>query len=350
MEFGSFIEFHLREGLSQADAFEEAFAHVDMAEQLGLGAAWLAEAHFNAERSVLSSPLVLASAIAARTKRIKVGTAVLVLPLGNPLRIAEEAATLDHVSEGRFEFGIGRSGLPGSYEGYNLPYAESQERFAEYLEIILKAWTNESFSHDGKYFSFDDVCLVPKPYQSPHPPVRIAANSSETFPRMGALGYPIFIGLRRATMTEVAEQVRSYQQSWNDAGHTERPSVNLRVPVYVADTEEQAFSEPQESFMTQFHKLGRAVASSVTTPGADPHGDRAETGQQLASVTWEQVLENKKVVVGTAETVTEQLHEMASELALDGFAVEFNAGERIPRDKVEHSLTLFCERVMPSFN
>ena len=350
MEFGSFMEFHRRQGLSQADAFEEAFAHVDMAEQLGLGAVWLAESHFNAERSVLSSPLVLASAIAARTNRIKVGTAVHVLPLGNPLRIAEEAATLDQVSGGRFEFGVGRSGLPGSYEGYNLRYDESQERFAEYLEIILKAWTNDSFSHDGKYFSFHDVCLVPKPYQSPHPPVRVAANSSETFPRMGAMGYPIFIGLRRAGMTEVAEQVRSYQQSWNDAGHKGSPSVNLRVPVYVADTREQALSEPQESFMTQFHRLGRAVAGSADTPGADPHGDRAASGQQLASMTWEQVLDDRKVVVGTAEMVAEQLHEMATELGLDGFAVEFNAGERIPRERVAHSLTLFCERVVPSFN
>ena len=164
------------------------------------------------------------------------------------------------------------------------------------------------------------------------------------------MGFPIFIGLRRATMTEVAGQVRSYQRSWNDADHKGRPSVNLRVPVYVADTEEQALSEPQESFMTQFHRLGRAVASSADTPGADPHGDRAESGQQLASVTWEQVLDDRKVVGGTPETVAEQLHEMASELDLDGFAVEFNAGERIPREKVANSLTLFCERVVPSFN
>lgn len=350
MEFGSFVEFHRREGVSQSEAFEESFAHIDMAEELGLGTVWLAESHFNAEKSVLSSPLVLASAIAARTERIKVGTAVQVLPLGNPLRIAEEAATLDHVSEGRFEFGVGRSGLPGSYEGYNLLYSESQERFAEYLEIILKAWTNERFSYEGKYFSFQDVCLVPKPLQSPHPPVRVAANSSETFPKMGAAGFPIFVGLRRATMTEVAGQVRSYLEAWDDAGHRGRPGVNLRVPVYVAETEEQALSEPQESFMTQFHRLGRAVASSVVVPGADPHGDRAESGQQLASITWEQVLDDRKVVVGTPETVAENLQQMAEELSLDGLAVEFNAGDRLPRDKVARSLTLFCEKVMPSFN
>ena len=125
MQFGSFMEFHRREGSTQADAFREAFDHIALAEELGLDAVWLAESHFNPARSVLSSPHAIASAIAARTKRLKVGTAVSVLPLGNPLRTAEEAATIDHISEGRFEFGVGRSGLPGSYEGYNIPYAES---------------------------------------------------------------------------------------------------------------------------------------------------------------------------------------------------------------------------------
>ena len=349
MEFGTFVEFHRREGRSQAQAFEESFAHVDAAEGLGLDTVWLAESHFNAERSVLAAPLVLASAIAARTERIKVGTAVQVLPLGNPLRIAEEAATLDHVSGGRFEFGVGRSGLPGSYEGYNLLYSESQERFAEYLEIILKAWTSERFSHEGRYFCFHDVCLVPKPLQSPHPPVRIAANSPETFPRLGKMGFPIFVGLRRATMTEVSGQVRSYEEAWERAGHEGRPSVVLRVPVYVAESEERAHTEPRESFMTQFQRLGRAVASSAVVPGADPRGDRAESGEQLAAMTWDDVLREEKVIVGAPETVAEQIRKVTDELGLSGVAAEFNAGDKLPRESIARSLRLFCEEVAPAF-
>ena len=203
MEFGSFMEFHRREGKSQADAFREAFDHIACSEELGLDAVWLAESHFNPARSVLSSPLAIASAIAARTKRLKVGTAVSVIPLGNPLRLAEEAATIDQISEGRFEFGVGRSGLPGSYEGYNISYAESRERFYEYLEIILAAWTNERFSYEGKYFSFKDVCLVPKPYQSPHPPIRIAATTTDTFPVIAEMGFSVFIGVRSLNMQQV---------------------------------------------------------------------------------------------------------------------------------------------------
>ncbi len=263
MEFGSFMEFHTRQDTTQAEAFRESFAHVDQAEQLGLDAVWLAESHFNPGRAVLSSPIVIATGIAARTKRLKVGTAVQVLPLTNPLRMAEEAATLDHISEGRFEFGVGRSGLPGSYEGYNISYGESRERFAEALEIIKKAWTQERFSHEGKYYSYNDVCLVPKPYQSPHPPLRMAATTSESFPMAAKMGLPLFIGLRVANMSQVAEQVQSYKEAWVAAGNKGEIDVALRAPVYVAETREQALSEPEASFMTQFRRLGSRIATSV---------------------------------------------------------------------------------------
>ena len=348
MEFGSFMEFHTREDAGQPAAFQESFAHVEMAEELGLDAVWLAESHFSPARSVLSAPLILGAAIAGRTQRIKVGTAVHVLPLGNPLRTAEEAATLDHVARGRFEFGIGRSGLPGSYEGYNIPYSESRERFFEYLDIILKAWTNERFSYDGDYFSFDDVCLVPKPYRSPHPPIRIAANTAETFPVVARMGFPVFIGLRGQGMSEVAEHVRSYMRTWDEAGHRSPADVSLRIPVYVAESRGAALSEPEESFMRQFRRLGGQLASSTASPGADDAQGRAERAEQLASLSWEQV-QREKVAVGTPEMVVERIQELKETLRLSGVVAEFNAGELLPPEAVSKSLRLFCERVIPAF-
>ena len=111
MDFGVFTDFHVRKGMTQPEAFDESFNQVVEAENLGIDSVWLAEHHFTPERSVLASPMVLSSAIAARTSRVRIGLAVQVLPLTNPLRVAEEAATVDHVSKGRFDFGIGRSGL-----------------------------------------------------------------------------------------------------------------------------------------------------------------------------------------------------------------------------------------------
>ena len=110
MDFGIFLDFLLRKGGTQTEAFREAFDLIDMAEEMGLDSVWLGEMHFNPQRSVLSAPIVVASAIASRTRRLRVGMAVQVLPLISPLRLAEEAATVDQISEGRFEYGVGRSG------------------------------------------------------------------------------------------------------------------------------------------------------------------------------------------------------------------------------------------------
>ena len=177
-EFGVFHEFQRRPGQTEADAFTTAFEQVDAAERWGLDAIWLAEIHMAPERSVCSVPMTIASAIAARTKNIKIGTGVQVLPLCQPLRLAEDAATVDHISHGRLLFGVGRSGFPRAYEAYGIPYGESPERFAEVLEIVKRAWTQETFSFAGKFYNYENVCIVPKPSRKPHPPIRIAARSN----------------------------------------------------------------------------------------------------------------------------------------------------------------------------
>src|SRR6202158_5877388 len=161
-EFGMFHEFQRPAGTTEEEAFTTSFEQIDAAERWGLDAMWLAEIHVAPERSVCSAPLTLASAIAARTKRMKIGTAVQVLPLCHPLRLAEEAATVDQISHGRLIFGVGRSGFPRVYQAYGVSYAESRDRFTEVLEILKRAWTQDRFSFDGKYYHFRDVYLVPK--------------------------------------------------------------------------------------------------------------------------------------------------------------------------------------------
>src|ERR1051326_686827 len=135
-------------------------AEVRAMETLGYDTVWLAEIHFQRDRSVLASPLVVASAIAAATQRLKIGIAVQVLPLSHPLHLAEDVATIDQLSHGRIDFGIGRSGLPDHYRGYNVPYAESRERFYETFDILKKAWTEDRFSYEGRYFQFRDVSVI----------------------------------------------------------------------------------------------------------------------------------------------------------------------------------------------
>src|ERR1700736_2264786 len=153
-EFGVFHEFPRYAGVTDAEVFAQSFVQVDAAERWGLDVIWIAELHFLPERSVASAPLLIASAIASQTRRMKIGIAVQVLPLCHPLRLAEEVATLDHITGGRVIFGVGRSGFPRTYDAYGVPYGESRERFAEVLEILKRSWSDESLSFAGRFHTF----------------------------------------------------------------------------------------------------------------------------------------------------------------------------------------------------
>src|SRR5271155_63356 len=203
MEFGMFHQFPALPGRTERDAFAEAFEQIDAAERWGLDTMWLAELHFDPQRSVLSAPLSIASAVGARTERIKLGIAVQVLPLCHPLRLAEEATTVDHISHGRLIMGVGRSGFPRTYQAYGISYAESRERFAEVMEILKRAWTQESFSFHGRFYDFDNVSCVPNPFPPPYPEIRVAVNSPDTFQEQGERGNPIFVATRLGNLDEL---------------------------------------------------------------------------------------------------------------------------------------------------
>ena len=328
-EFGMFHEFQRTAGVTDEEAFATSFEEIDAAERWGLDAMWLAEIHVNPERSVCSAPLTLASAIAARTKRMKIGTGVQVLPLCHPLRLAEEAATVDQISHGRLIFGIGRSGFPRTYEAYGVPYGESRERFAETLEILKRAWTEPAFSYHGKYYSFDNVRLAPKPYQKPWPDIRIAANSADTFPRIAKLGHGVLVAVRQGTLEELEPNITAYRQAWKEAGHPGEGQVFLRAPVYVADTDEAARDEPEESIMYFYRYLGERLEDSATRAGVQQGDLRAARGRRLQTITYEEAL-REKLIVGSPERVADRLMGLQETLGLDGILCEMNCGTKIP--------------------
>jgi alkanesulfonate monooxygenase SsuD/methylene tetrahydromethanopterin reductase-like flavin-dependent oxidoreductase (luciferase family) len=348
-EFGMFHEFQCPAGRSQPQAFAESFEQVDAAERWGLDAMWLAEIHLAPERSVLSAPLTIASAIAARTERIKIGTAVQVLPLCHPLRLAEEVATVDQVSHGRLIFGVGRSGFPRTYEAYGVPYGESRDRFAETLDILKRAWSEKTFSHSGHYYNFTNVTVTPKPYQQPYPEIRVAANSPDTFPQIGTLGHAVFVAVRLGTLSELLPNIRAYREAYKAAGHPGEGKVFLRAPVYVAATAEEARSQPEESIMYFYRYLGERLEDSATRAGVRAVEDRAARGRRLQTITYDEALRDK-IIVGTPEAVTDRLLGLQEELGLDGILAEMNCGTKIPHPLVMKSLQLLCQEVMPRFH
>src|SRR5262249_23644750 len=239
MHFGIFVE-EMRHGASQVSAFRDAFDLAQRAEDWGLACVWLGEIHFTPNRSVISASLQVASSIATRTRRLRVGTAVTVLPLNHPLRIAEEIATLDHISEGRLEFGIGRSGVARSYDSYGIAYRESQARFREALNIIRHARNGEPVSFDRQLYPFPLTTVAPRPCQTAHPPSRMAANTEGPLPAVGKMGLSILVGLRAAESPDLQAPLALCRQAWREAGHAAKPSVYIRIPVYVSTTEQGA--------------------------------------------------------------------------------------------------------------
>lgn len=348
MEFGIFHEFERPSGMSEAQAFDNAFELVDSAERWGLDAVWLAELHFSPKRSVLASPMLLAGAIGARTKQIKIGTAVQILPLCHPLQLAEEAATVDHISRGRLIFGVGRSGFARTYAAYGVPYAESRERFAETLEIVRRAWTNDTLTFEGKYFQYHEVAVVPKPYQKPHPPIRVAATSVDTFPAIGAQGFDLFAAVRTGTLSELAPNLVAYREAYEAAGHAGKGGVFLRVPVYVAESFDKAVADTRDSIMAFYRQLGEQLEASANEAGARAIEQRDLRGRRLRETTFEEVLQ-EKVIVGTPRMVIDRLSAISEELCLDGILAELNCGGQVPREGVMESLQLLCEEVMPAF-
>lgn len=349
MHIGLMMECDYRDGRTQREAFDEAFATAEAAEVLGFDGVWLAERHFAPPggaapvSSIGSTPLLWATAIAMRTSRLRIGTAVLLLPLGHPVRFAEEVATLDNMSQGRFDLGIGRSSFPRSYEGYNVPYEESRARFQEYLEVMRLAWTQERFSYTGTFYTCRDLALIPRPYQQPYPPLHHAATSRETFAAIGTLGLPLLVGVASMALAELPEVIAEYQAAWHAAGHPGQGEVRLRLPIYVAESLEQARSEPQASARPYYERVRQAYLRSVQTFES---AARAARAAQLATLTYEDVLQTR-VLFGTPQHITARLSTLRHEVGLSGIIMEPNIGGRIPPDLILRSMRLFAQEVAP---
>ena len=175
---------------SEAQAYQNMLEQVDRAEALGFEGVWLTEHHFQYYGGLVPAPPILAAAIAQRTRRIRLGMAVTLLPFHRPVRVAEDLAMVDILSGGRLDWGVGRGFLNWEYQNLGVAVEESRDRFAECLDIVLKAWTEDSFTDQGRFHQYRDLSVVPRPIQRPHPPIWFAASASdESFILAGRRGY-----------------------------------------------------------------------------------------------------------------------------------------------------------------
>ena len=350
MKLDLFQEFFIREGYGQADCFAEGFRQIDLAEEVGFNTIWLAELHFGANRSMLSSPIPIAGAIGARNKKVRVGLAVHIVGLHNPLRIAEEVATIDQIAEGRFDFGVGSARLARTFEAFGISFAEARGRFDECLEILAKAWTSDEFSYEGQYYTYHNVRVMPKPYQKPYPPPRLAVTTSDGYERAGRMGIPIFLGIRDTPVGQLPSLLGEYHRAWK--GHIGVPDAILRIPVYCSETAEKASSDPEDSIMASFRRraasFGSAEAAAGRADSAQPDASRADLVSSQ-EYTYDRVLKDH-VVFGTPEALVERFQELEETLGVWSLIVEPNPGGNVPPDLVLSSMRLLGERVLPRFH
>jgi alkanesulfonate monooxygenase SsuD/methylene tetrahydromethanopterin reductase-like flavin-dependent oxidoreductase (luciferase family) len=340
MRFGFFDQLPCPSGFSEPQRYRDFIAQIELGDALGFDTAWLGEIHFSRAFSILADPLMVLAAAAQRTTRIRVGTAVTLLPLHNPIKIAEEAATADILSNGRLEFGVGR-GVAYQYPGYGVPLEESRERFEEALDFIVQAWTNEPFSFEGKYFRARDLSVVPKPLQSPHPPVRVAANSPDTFPFSGRRKLPIFA----SPLINPPDKLKAGLAIYRDTLAGTPGDTALAFPVHVATSRAQARQDCEAGLMRFLR-----VAVELVRPKDQLDFKSFEAFRQVLA-RFEQVkyedFDRDIGVFGDPDYCVERVRALQREYGIDEFICYFNQGGMMDHTMVRQSMTAFAREVMP---
>jgi alkanesulfonate monooxygenase SsuD/methylene tetrahydromethanopterin reductase-like flavin-dependent oxidoreductase (luciferase family) len=344
MKFGLHYQLPCHESQSTVQRYRDTVEQAVHAESLGFEAVWPVEQHFDPGLSILSAPLLMLAAVSERTRTLRLGIAIILLPLWHPIRVAEEVATLDVLSNGRVEFGIGRGSLPAHFTGYGIAQSENRDRFLEGLEIIRDAWTRDRVSYKGRFFEVGNVTVVPKPVQQPYPPIRVAANSPDTFELMGKMGLPIFVAAQVNPFPRIREYLPIYRNALAAAGHPDRnpEDVTVLIPTYVAPTRAQVREEVEPSIRRWLQNVGARYASA----GAVVPPMVQERLERIRNMSYERACE-LMAVFDTPEASVERLQQFREEFNMGRLICWFNPGGLVPHEKVMRSMELFAARVMP---
>ena len=344
MRFGFFDQLPCASGYTERQRYADILAQIDLGDEIGFDTVWLGELHFSRAFSILANPLMVLAAAAQRTRRIRLGTAVTLLPMHNPVKMAEDAATVDLLSGGRLEFGVGRGTAPLHYQGYGIPQEESRERFDEAIQFIIGAWSSESFSFQGKYFRADELTVVPRPVQSPYPPVRVAANSPDTFPFAARHRLPIFATPLINPPDKLKAGLEVYRGAL-PAGM--KGDTALAFPVHVSRSRAQAREECEPGLL----RFLREAAERLRPLGQADIKSFEAFRQVLARI--ERVnyadMDREMGVFGEPGYCIERVRQLQAEYGMDEFICYFNQGGLMEPALVRQSMTAFAKEVMPHF-
>jgi len=352
MRFGTYFFLQATPGRRHADIIQRELDQMVRSEELGFDEVWLTEHHF-IDYGLSVDPATLASAVASRTSRVRIGLAAAILPFHDPIRIAEQLALVDIISGGRLDVGVGRGNRPSEFIGYRIPQVESRERFDETVQIIQRAWTAERFSYDGRYFQIPEVRVIPKPLQSPHPPLYQVCVSPDSIEGTALRGWPMLNSLLFGGVEQLAASRDRYVATLQKAGRSPEDIAALLSlwgvsrQIYVAPTDAQALEEARDAemwYQESFRKFLIPERIEESHPTLQP-GFRA-MAERLSKITWEGLVA-ETLAFGSPDTVARHIEQMR-QMGVGQLMCWMNFGG-LPEDKVHRSMDLFAREVLPRF-
>jgi len=321
----------------------ETLEEIKFADELGFDSAWLAEHHFS-RYGILGNPLLLGSAIAQSTRRIRIGTAVVVLPFHNPLRLAEDAAALDIISGGRLDLGVGRGYQPGEFNGFGIDAETSKKRYAEIVDILGLAWSGEKFSYEGEHYSVSDVRVSPKPEQPGGPPILHAVVSPGSFPERGSRGDRIITSPTFSPLGLVKRNFDAYRDALTENGHDPAEfDIPFMQQTWVGRTTEQ-LSTVAEAALTYYRTVGQILPGSKEAIASEvEYYDKVRKNIEL--LTLEQTLTHGGNF-GSVDQVVDTLGRLVTELGINHYICWFRIPSLDRRIALE-SMETFASHVIP---
>lgn len=339
--FGPLLNTTQFPGWSPADVLDAALSYADAAESLGYERLWITEHHF-IPVGVCSSAITLAGFILGRTKRIRVGTAICPLPLYHPLQLAQESALLDQVSDGRFDFGVGKGGFRPDLETFNIAGDTLGSRMEEGIEILIQAWTQESVAAAGQFARFPAVGLNPPPRTTPHVPLYIAGSAPATVELAARHGASMMIGFGSDEVA-MAAQVGRYRELSRHSGHDPDAATHAcTLLTSIADSAEEARSRVQQNLAWFLATASRYSGSARAQPlerAPSALAPEAHISAHLAQLFDRQL-------IGTPAQCVARIREIVAHTGIHHFILLFEGAA--DRERTIENLERFARDVMPT--
>ncbi|MBV9826505.1 MAG: LLM class flavin-dependent oxidoreductase [Alphaproteobacteria bacterium] len=352
MKVGIALNMLCQPGRSDASVVGEHLAMGDLAEPLGFDSIFALEHHFTGY-AMSPAPTQLLSYYAGRTKRINLGTAVIVLPWHDPVRVAEQIALLDILCGGRCLFGFGRGAASVEYEGFRIPMGEARPRFVEAANIIVKALANDSFEHDGEFFHIPRTAIRPRPISHPERRFYASAVSPDSAEIMAKLGFGVLMVMQNE-WAKASEDVARYREIATAAGHTPRPPIIL-TNVCCAESRDEAQERAVKYLGAKWQSIDDHYHFSdghlSTVKGYESYGKMARTYAKINESAESKAKATDFYVsiqiAGTPQDCLDKIAELQRCTGMDHLVTEFSFGG-LPHEEAEVNMRLFADRVMPT--